>query len=97
MAVLSGKATDLVLDTWAVTRADALNDSGKHRASVEAAPDDVVSACVRVGHPAHHLARMIGCRAHEAEHRHRIHITRLLRQFAEVDRASVDSRWRTRL
>jgi hypothetical protein len=97
VAVLVGKAVDLVLDAGAVARAHAFDHAGEHRAAVEAAADDVVRALVGVGDPAGHLARVLAGVAEEAEHRHRIHVAGLLGAPGEVDAAAVEARRRAGL
>jgi hypothetical protein len=97
VASLVGKAIDLVFDAWAVARSDAFDHAGEHRASIETSADDVVRVRIGMCDPARHLARVHRCVAHEAEHRHRIEIARLLFQPGEIDRATVDARWRSGL
>ena len=92
MRVLVGKTIDLVFNAWAVARAHALDHPGEHRAAVEAGADDLVRLGVGVGDPAWHLPRVLHRVAHEAEHRHRIQVTRLLGEFREIDAAPVQAR-----
>ncbi len=104
--VLVGEAVDLVLDARAVARPHPLDDAREHRAAIETGADDLVRARVRVRHPARHLARVLGGRAHETEHGHRRRdlavgvrhaVAGLLSELREVDRAPVDARRRARL
>ena len=81
VAVLVGKTVDLVFDARAVAWPYALDHPGEHRAAVETRADDLVGAGVGMGDPAGHLARVLAGLAQEAEHRHRIQITRLLDQL----------------
>src|SRR5688572_5974905 len=58
VAFLTGEAMNLVFDGWAIARADALNDAGKHRRAVEGAANQLVSPRVGVGDPARDLLRV---------------------------------------
>ena len=105
VALLVGKAVDLVLHARAVARPHPLDLSREHRAAVEARPDDLVRALVGVRDPARHLPRVHRRVAHEAEDRYRRKrravtghtVTRLLFAFRKVDRAPVESRRRAGL
>ena len=55
MALFIGKTDDLRFDTRAVARADALDDAGVDRASVQILTDDAVRLLARVGQVAHRL------------------------------------------
>ena len=104
VAVLVGKAVDLVFHTGAVARAHAFDLAGEHGAAVKAAADDFVRALVGVRDPARHLLGVHGRMAHEAEHGHgalvhaaRHTVTRLFLALAEVNRAAVNARRRAGL
>ncbi len=97
MAVLAGKAMDLVLDAGAVTRPYPFDHSGVHRRTIQAATDDVVGLAIGMRDPARQLLRVLFGTPQEGEHRHRIEIARLLVHHGEIDGASVDTRRRTRL
>ncbi len=88
--VLVGEAVDLVLDRRAVTRADAFDDAGVHRRTVEAAADDVVRALVGFGDPARQLARVLGGIAEEGKDRHRV-VRMLLFHHREIDGLAVEA------
>ncbi len=90
MGGLAREAVDLVLDGRAIARAHPFDDSGEHWRSIEAAPDDLVGAMVRVRDPAAHLARMRCTRAHEREDRLRS-IARLFLELGVIDSAAVDT------
>ena len=100
VAVLVGKAVDLVFHARAIARTHALDLAGEHRAAVKPGADDVVRALVGVGDPARHLRRVHVGPAHEAEHRDiaaraaRHPVTGLLGAFREVNRPAIDTRWR---
>src|SRR6185295_13150661 len=81
MACLVGKAIDLVLDAWAVARADAFDHAGEHRTAVKAAADDLVRALVGVRDPAASLARVLNRTPQKTEHWHRVDISGLLGEF----------------
>ena len=70
VAVLAGKAVDLVFHARAITRAHPVDLAGEHGAAVKARTNDLVGALVGVGDPAGHLLRMGDVLTHEAEHRH---------------------------
>ncbi len=91
VAVLAGKAVDLVFDARAVARPDPFDHAGVHRRTVQPGADDVVRALVSVRHPARHLARMHVGAAEEREHRHGIEVPGLRFQHREVDGAPVDA------
>ena len=96
VAVLVGKAVDLVFHAGAIARAHALDLAHEHRAAVKAGTDDVVGAFVGMGDPARHLTRVHVHPAHEAEHRHhRAHATGraiagLLQALGKINRAAVN-------
>ena len=103
MAVLVGKAIDLVFHARAIARPDAFDLAGEHRAAIETGADDLVRARIGVGDPARHLRRMHGGGAHEAENRHGRRgatghaIAGLLDAAREVDAAAIESRRRAGL
>ena len=97
MAILAGKAVDLVFDARAVARPYPFDHAGVHRRSVQPGADDVVRALVGVRDPARHLARVHVRTAHEREHRHRIQVARLLFQHRKIDRSAINPGRRTGL
>src|SRR5690606_20440493 len=88
-----GKAVNLVFDRRAVTRADAFDDTGVHRRTIEAAANDVVGFFVGVGNPATGLLRMFGRAADKTHHRNR-RVAPLLVETIEIDGAGVNARRR---
>ncbi len=94
MRVAIGKAHDLVFDRRAVTWADPFDDPGIHRAAIEVIADHVMGFFIGMGDVARHLFWVLAGIAQEREYRHR-RIAVLWRQYAEIDSAGVDARWRT--
>ena len=98
--ILVSKAVDLVLHTWAVARAHAVNLASKHRAAVKAAANDVVRARVGMGDVARHLLGVSDIGTPITEHWYiarcaaRHSIARLRNAFAEINRAAVYARRR---
>jgi hypothetical protein len=105
VAVLVGKAVDLVFHARAIARAHALDLAGEHGAAVKAGADDLVRALIGVGDPAGHLLGVHVRTAHEAEHRHPalgVHATGdavagLLGAFRKIDGAAIQARRRAGL
>src|SRR5690242_1515228 len=91
MARLACKAMHLVLDGWAVTRPDALDDARKHRRAIERAPDDLVCALIGMRDPARKLFGMHRSLAHERKDGFR-RISRLDVHDREVDAAAIEAR-----
>ena len=91
VALLVGKAVNLVFDRGAVARPDALDDPGIHGGAVEVLADDVVRALIGVGDEAVDLLGVQLGAAHERHHRNRC-ITWLHGHLAEIDTAPVDTR-----
>ena len=96
VAVLAGKAVDLVFDRRAVARPDTLDDAGVHRRAIEIVADDVVRARIGVRHPARQLLRMLASRAEVGKDRHRI-IRVLLFHHREIDALAIKPWRRARL
>src|SRR5690606_9134284 len=96
VAVLLGEAHHLVLDRRTVARANAFDLSRIQRRTIERAADDVVRAFAGLRDPARDLARVVGARAHEREHRARV-VPRLLGHRRIVERAAIDARRRAGL
>ena len=95
VALLVGKAVDLVLYAGAIARPYPLDLAGEHRAAVKATADDLVRARIGVRHPARHLRRVLFGPPQKTEHRHlgahaaRHAVTRLFLTAAEIDGAAV--------
>ena len=103
VAVLVGKAVDLVFHAGTVARPYAFDLAGEHGAAVKAAADDLVRAFIGVGDPARHLLRVHAGSAQKAEHRHPLPhptghaVARLFGAAAEVNAAPIDARRRAGL
>src|SRR5688500_6828777 len=69
MARLVGKAMDLVLDRGAIARTNPLDHASKHRRAVQAGPNDVMRAHVRMRDPARYLPWMHVPVSEEGKHR----------------------------
>jgi len=97
MTVLIGKALHLVLNGRTVARSDAVNDACVHGRTVQIRQNDVVNLLIRARYPTRHLTRMFRRRSEQRKLRHGIQISPLLFALAEVNRATVDAGWRSRL
>ena len=101
VAVLVGKAPDLVLDARTVARTNAFNLAREHRAAIKTTADNVVRLAIGVRNPARHLLWMLLNVAHEAEHRRisshasRHTVARLFNTLGKVDRAPIQARRRS--
>ena len=89
---LVGETHHLVLDRWAIARADALDLTTVKRRTIKPATDDLMRALARMRDPAAHLGRMVRTRSHKREQRCGI-VARLLFEPRVVDRAAIDA-WR---
>ena len=84
MAVLAGKAVNLVFNRRAVAWPDAFDDAGIHRRTVEVGANDVVRPFVGAGDPAGQLFRVEFRVAKQREYRQRI-VRVLLCHHRKVD------------
>jgi hypothetical protein len=86
----------LVLDRWAITRADALDHAREHWGAIEAAADDLVGSLVRMRNPAGELPRVHFTSAHERKDGLRL-VARLLLHDTQVDGSRIQARGRSGL
>ena len=96
MGCFVGKPVDFVFDRGAVAGAHTLDDTRKHRASVERCTNDVVRLLVGVRNPARQLLWMKRSRAHHGKHWNGIHVSRLLCHDGKINATAINSWRRTR-
>ena len=86
---LVGEPHHFVLDTRAIARPGRLNLPAVHRGSMQVRTNQLMHPVIRLGQPARHLRFSDGCG--EERERHRIGVTRLFGELAEVDRPAIQS------
>ena len=89
VAVLAGEAHHLILDGWAVARADTLDHAAVQRAALDVVQNDLVGLRVRVGDPAFHLV-VHGCIGQKAEGlQFAVRVAGLAFQLGKINAAAV--------